>query len=818
MSIIYNYQQISSLNDQVVGKKVYELEQLRQKGYPVLPALLIPAPNFSQFLSGINWSDPLLRDLPNSDLYFNTDDWRQLKLIADSLQAYMMGSEINGQLLELITHEITNWETENLIAQIELINPQVVNNIVFDPVICDKDTLAIAEAIKQTWRQLFDSKSLFYWQKSGILIGNLQPVIYLQAINHTLMSGEIRVNGDWAEINAKLGLDLPITQGQIMPEYYLISRLNPSQNQQLSREQLVTYDLESNYVNPATRSSVYHLPLPQPYCRFPLQSIACQETETTEKSELLLSLAQLEFLQKVMNNCMTELGENFQLKWCFHLPETRLKEQFAITEVNVGNIQLNKNWAGFLSPDLASTPAHDHAYIVKGLGVSKGVTRAIAQVISRDQTSQQRIPAGSIIVLANVMSDYLNLIRKSAGFIMEKGSAVCHGAILAREIGIPAIVGANKATSLIKSGDQILVDGDTGEVFLVDKNQILAGQVNSHVGGMNTHTVVYREPASATVNNYGDNYGDNQRHQQNDHKFHYPPLATKLMITVSQPESLEAASSLPIDGIGLLRSEMMMISLLENKPFTWWLESQKQAELKKRMIQQVGKFAFAMAYQPVFYRSLDIFNLSIGKDKQNILEPSKLLRQHGTYSYLVDPTLFEWEVGILAELYENGYDQIRLVLPFIRSVDEFVFCQQRVQSIWPKRLPPLPLWIMAEVPSVIFLLADYVQVGVEGILIGTNDLTQLLLACDRNDQEISSRFNSRHPAVLRAIQQLITTAQSLHIPCHLCADTPLLYPDVINSFVNWGITAISVNIDAVWDTYRAIAQAEKQLIIQAARK
>jgi len=810
VSIIYNYQQISSLNDQVVGKKVYELEQLRQKGYPVLPALLIPAPNFSQFLSGINWSDPLLRDLPNSALYFNTDDWRQLKMIADNLQEYIMDSVIDAQLLELIANEITNWETENLIAQIELVNPQVAHNIVFDPVISDKDTPAIAEAIKQSWRQLFDSKSLFCWQKSGILIGDLQPVIYLQAINHTLMSGEILVNGDWAEINAKLGLDLPITQGQIIPEYYLISRLNPSQNQQLSREQLVIYDLESNYVNHATRSAVYHLPLPQPYCRFPLQSIACQETDETEKTEFLLTPAQLEFLQKVMNNCMIELGENFLLKWCFHLPETRLKEQFAITEISVANMQLSKNWAGAIGADLPIIPVNDNGHIVKGLGVSKGVTRAIAQVISPDHHHHERIPAGSVIILPNVIADYLNLIRKSAGFIMERGSAVCHGAILAREMGIPAIVGANKATSLIKTGDQILVDGDTGEVFLVDKTQILleAKQI------IHNTVTAYAEPHSLL--SYGSNISNgNGVHYRP--KFNYPPLATKLMITISQPESLQQVDCLPIDGIGLLRAEMMIISLLENKPFTWWLESQKQAELKKRIVQQVTKFAFAIAPQPVFYRSLDIFNLSLEKDEQNILGSSKLLRQHGTYSYLMDPTLFDWEISILAELYENSYDQIRLVLPFIRSVDEFIFCQQRVQSLWPKRLPPLELWIMAEVPSVIFLLEDYVQAGIQGILIGTNDLTQLLLACDRNDQEISSRFNSRHPAVLRAIQQLITTAQSLNIPCHLCADTPLLYSEVINSFVTWGITAISVNIDAVWDTYRAIAQAEKQLIIKGSR-
>jgi len=125
---------------------------------------------------------------------------------------------------------------------------------------------------------------------------------------------------------------------------------------------------------------------------------------------------------------------------------------------------------------------------------------------------------------------------------------------------------------------------------------------------------------------------------------------------------------------------------------------------------------------------------------------------------------------------------------------------------------------MAEVPSVLFLLPDYAQAGVQGIAIGTNDLTQLLLGIDRDSEQMNLVFNDKNTAVMRAIQQLIEMANKTGIACSICGDAPVLYPEIIDSLVRWGITSISVNVDAVEPTFIEIVRAEQRLIVEASRR
>ena len=118
---------------------------------------------------------------------------------------------------------------------------------------------------------------------------------------------------------------------------------------------------------------------------------------------------------------------------------------------------------------------------------------------------------------------------------------------------------------------------------------------------------------------------------------------------------------------------------------------------------------------------------------------------------------------------------------------------------------------MAEVPSVLFLLPEYVRAGVQGISIGTNDLTQLLLGVDRDQGQMAAAFDERHPAVQAAIAQLIQQARQLNIPCSLCGQAPVNHPELVESLVRWGITSVSVEPEAVEATYWAIVRAERSL-------
>jgi pyruvate,water dikinase len=292
-------------------------------------------------------------------------------------------------------------------------------------------------------------------------------------------------------------------------------------------------------------------------------------------------------------------------------------------------------------------------------------------------------------------------------------------------------------------------------------------------------------------------------------------IATQLLVNLSQPGLIEQVQSLPVDGVGLLRSELMLLGTLEGQDPNMWLLGGHKEELLEQWTEQIMQFARGFAPRPVFYRSLDWRSHEFSSSTHS---SSSILGDRGTFSYINNPAVFELELTALATVQKAGYSNIRLLLPFVRSVPEFSFCRQKVEQVGLTQIPQFELWIVAEVPSVLFLLPEYVKAGVAGISIGTNDLTQLLLGVDREQGQLTKVYNERHPAVMGAIAQLIQMAKTAGIPCSICGQAPALYPEIIEQLVQWGITSISVEPEAVERTYKAIARAEQSLILAAARR
>jgi pyruvate,water dikinase len=372
----------------------------------------------------------------------------------------------------------------------------------------------------------------------------------------------------------------------------------------------------------------------------------------------------------------------------------------------------------------------------------------------------------------------------------------CHAAIVARELGIPAITGASNATGRIQAAEVLLLDGDRGCVY--HGNSTDAEQAAS---------VPLSEPGKAVPDLLQEQYRT--------------PIGTQLMVNLSQPEALERLAGLPIDGVGLLRAELLAVGLLDGQHPDLWLHQGRQAELRDRLAHQIAQFARALSPRPVFYRSLDLRSHEFsGLAGRNTTPPevNPMLGWRGTLSYTTDPALLNLELATLAQIHQSGWDNVHLLLPFVRTVEEFIFCRQRVEQAGLLQNSRFQLWIMAEVPSVLFLLPEYVRAGVQGISIGSNDLTQLILAIDRDQAQMATAFDERHPAVLAAIAQLIRQAKQLGIPCSICGQAPSRYPELIERLVEWGITGISVSLDAVEQTYRAIARAERKLLLETARQ
>ncbi|NEQ26407.1 MAG: phosphoenolpyruvate synthase, partial [Microcoleus sp. SIO2G3] len=404
----------------------------------------------------------------------------------------------------------------------------------------------------------------------------------------------------------------------------------------------------------------------------------------------------------------------------------------------------------FWLTQVRSVPAPIDAVLVRGLAASAGRSIGTACVLAGDKLPDD-LPDDAIVVASKIAieSPHFSRIR---GFAIEQGGLTSHSAIIARELGIPAIVGATNATQRVQTGDRVCLDGDRGLLYRVDSGEPLAEK--------------YAAPPAIAL----------------------PALKTRLMVNLSQLVSLEAVRGLPIAGVGLLRSEMLLLDLLQMPA---------NPETIAQIADRIRPVVEAMYPRPVYYRSID---RAITEGESN-----PLLGLHGTFSYQLEGDWFERELLALHQLQQSGYDNLHLLLPFVRTVEEFRFCRSRIQKASLMQAN-FQLWIMAEVPSVLFLLPEYVKAGAQGIAIGTNDLTQLLLGIDR-DQPQFARYSAKHPAVLQAIRQLIQTAQQLGISCSSCGQAPSQFPELVALLVQWGITAISVEPPAIEPTARAIAQA-----------
>jgi pyruvate, water dikinase len=286
------------------------------------------------------------------------------------------------------------------------------------------------------------------------------------------------------------------------------------------------------------------------------------------------------------------------------------------------------------------------------------------------------------------------------------------------------------------------------------------------------------------------------------------PTHTQLWVSLSQLDHLAEAAAAQVNGVGLLRSELMLLDIFGRQHPEVWLQ-QPAAKLIDQIAERVSQFAAAFAPRPVFYRALDIRAQEFAADTQQPQphQPHQsMLGVRGAFRMQLHPGLLQIELAALKQV-QHDYGNLSLLLPFVRTVEEFSFCREQIEQAGLLQAD-FQLWIMAEVPSVLFLLPDYAAAGLQGIAIGVNDLTQLILGVDRDHPQMAAAFNPGHPAVLRAIQHLIQTAQALKLPCSICGQSFRQQPDFLQALLDWQITAISVDPTELEWVAAAMRQAQ----------
>lgn len=815
MKNLYWLDKIQPSDRDTVGEKAFYLSYLLQKNHPVVPGFVVPAKTFWQFLESIDWLEPLFADWPHSSLHLNVDEPRQLQSIARNIRHQILCAKLPDSLLSTLDSAVCQLNSNSNINSQALIfrpsltswNPKTAGILESHAVRAEPE--AIEAGLKRAWAELFRARSLFYWQRCGLKVQQINPAVLVQSIASAIAAGEVKTKAGAAwEIQATCGLGMSLARGEIIPDYYQVQPETGAVKFQRLGYKTLAYNLKADEGEPKEKwltGNWAASPIADSAFLLPDFTDSCVEVlalEETAQTEYVLEESQLQKIIELTKKAIAEFDSDLILKWTIDQTANNDEPQFYFTQVRLVK---GEKVAAIREKSIA--PARTPA-ILRGLAAASGKAEAIAQVMTNSHPENAEFLAGGILVARTIEPNWLCWLKVAAGVVAEQGGMTAHGAILARELGIPAVVGVVGATRAIASGDWVLVDGDSGEVFATAEPEAIEKPDSNQFQDTATNADVYSTAAKMSIANYqlsssdrSSNQPSKSRRAESAESVWGAPTATQLLVNVSQTSSIDRLKNLPIDGIGLLRSELMALEALDCQNPKIWLQDGRRSEFVDRMADCLTLFAAAVSPQPIFYRSLDL--RESGTD--------------GSFSYTFEPELFDWELSVLKKVCESGYKNVNLILPFVRSVDEFVYCRQRLDTIWKNRPAQFQLWIMAEVPSVLFLLPDYVKAGVQGISIGTNDLTQFLLGIHRNSEQVASGFNGRDRAVMRAIEQLIKQARAIGIPCSICGDAPALYPDTVESLVRWGISSISVNVDAVEQTCRAIARAEQRLLLEAAR-
>ena len=426
--------------------------------------------------------------------------------------------------------------------------------------------------------------------------------------------------------------------------------------------------------------------------------------------------------------------------------------------------------------------------LARGLGAAPGVASGHVRQV-HELADAAGLSEGQVLVAHMTAPDWVPLMRRAAAIVTESGGMTCHAAIVSRELGIPCVVGTGDAMRTLRDGELVTVDATHGVVR--------AGAAPASPDAPPAAAAVGAAAARAVT-------------------------ATRLLVNLSEPSQLERVRELDVDGVGLLRAELMLLEALDGSHPRTLLEEGRGDQVVEHMAEAVLAFAEAFAPRPITYRTIDFrtneFRGLRGGDRFEPIEANPMIGLRGALRYTREPEVLALELAALSRVWDAGFENVHVMLPFVRTERELRRCIELVDGSGLSARRGFELWVMAEVPSVLFNLARYARLGVAGISIGSNDLTQLLLGADRDSEALAEVFDERDPAVTDYLADLIPAAKELGLQTSICGQAPSVHPEYADLLVRAGIDAVSVTPDAVDRTRRLIAAAEQRLLLEAARR
>ncbi|CAD1792412.1 phosphoenolpyruvate synthase [Xanthomonas euroxanthea] len=444
-----------------------------------------------------------------------------------------------------------------------------------------------------------------------------------------------------------------------------------------------------------------------------------------------------------------------------------------------------------------SLEAKDAKVLVEGRAVGAKIGSGVARVV-RSLDDMNRVQAGDVLIADMTDPDWEPVMKRASAIVTNRGGRTCHAAIIARELGVPAVVGSGNATDVISDGQEVTVscaEGDTGFIY----DGLL--------------------PFERTTTDLGN----------------MPPAPLKIMMNVANPERAFDFGQLPNAGIGLARLEMIIAAHIGIHPNALLEYDKQDADVRKkidaktagygdpvsfyvnRLAEGIATLTASVAPNTVIvrlsdFKSNEYANL-IGGTRYEPHEENPMIGFRGASRY-VDPSFtkaFSLECkAVLKVRNEMGLDNLWVMIPFVRTLEEGRKVIEVLEQNGLKQGENgLKIIMMCELPSNALLADEFLEIF-DGFSIGSNDLTQLTLGLDRDSSIVAHLFDERNPAVKKLLSMAIKSARAKGKYVGICGQGPSDHPELAEWLMQEGIESVSLNPDTVVDTWLRLAKLKSE--------
>ena len=732
------------------GGKGANLGELTNSGVPVPPGFVVLAKSYFTFLEENNLRPQIHKILSVCDI----NDPHQLATVSKKIRKLILTTEIPHRIAMEIMKAYAKLGSKTAVAVRSSATAEDLPEASFagqnDSFLNIVGDANVLMRVRDCWASLFGERSIFYRETQKFDHFKVGIAVPVQKMIQSEVSGVMFTVDPISQDKDVLVIEAIYGLGD-----YIV-------------QGVVTPD---HYETSKSKKEIIH------------KNIAVQEimeTRSTHEVKETKVVKSYQDKQKLSDKCilqLTEIGRKIQehyfkpqdIEWSLEKGKLYIIQARPITAL--GGVT-----------KVTSDRVTSKEVILKGAPAAPGLVSGPVRLVP-DVKLLDKVKKGDIMVTDMTTPDFVPAMRRAAGIITNRGGLTSHAAIVSRELGVPCIVGTSTATKILKDGMIVTLNGATGDIYKgsVYKSQatILKSQIISKSQNSNLKT------------------------------------ATKVYVNLAEPERAVELSKLNVDGVGLLRAEFMMgnIGVHPKK----MIADGKTQEYINKLAHDLEIFCKAFSPRPVIYRASDFktneYRHLKGGDLYEPEESNPMLGFRGAYRYIKSPEVFDMELEAI-KIVRNKHHltNLYLMIPFVRTPAEMMEVKRLVSTAGLIRSGNFKLYMMCEIPSNVILLDEFLDIGIDGISIGSNDLTMMIMGTDRDNEEVAAEFDERNPAVLWALEKIVKTCIKRGVACGICGQAPSQYPELVEKLVNWGITSISVNPDAIDRTREIIYHNEERLI------